>query len=1760
MKHTIVTTIFGLIAALSVVSQPAADHSSTSKDNALRGSGRVNPSTLAMEFSLPLGNYPGRGISMPISLSYSSKVWRARFIDRQSVINNPSSCNSLNVPEFAEFSASGWTSSLAAPYIAYTGWDEIYNELGHPLGPDCIYSGNSTPENQYAVVKRVTLHLPSGATHELRMSDTEVTYNPGSSPPSKDGTYYAVDGSNIRFFQDSGTSVYKVLMPDGSYYSLSASDEILGESTIRKATTYTDRNGNYTSYDATNNRWTDTLGRTLNNPLTFGEPTTPTTQNYTIPGLGGGSNVVAYTLHWKKLKDSTAGSSGLTNFSDSLRYIAARPSSDPYATLRTGDFLFGDYGSSRLIDTSTSEFNPIVLTEIVLPTGESYKFSYNIWGMIDRIIYPTGGKEEFTYSLIKPLEFSLSSNISDKMNLGVTVRKVFPDKDLSSNYQWDYSTAYEAPSGYRISTTNPDGTSSDRFLYRGLSGDYGFGNALLGMAYEERAFDADDHMLSRTLYHWTKSTKERFARVDYEENFVYDTSGNGLSKVTKYEYEGDLSQISTPVLVNKVIHYGFQTTSSGSGYSPGASPVASPTPVPTPSPSASVVLTNETKYLLNDSNYTGVVSYYTAQNLGGLATESTTKDSNDVVVSKTITVYDESGRSPGYRGNPTTAKAWDSTKGAYISSGAYISTSAKFNSYGNQYEATDALGNTTTTTFDSTYNAYPIQVTSPVPDSSNTHGSNSAFVTTATFDTTTGLPLTTTDANGLTTAVEYDSTTLRPRYTKFYINYLSSPTQVGPTNETIYNDEDGNYWVKSKNQIDGSNYVESIAYFDGLGRAWKAEEVNSNGNIFVEKEYDADGRVLRVSNPFRTGDTKIWTTNTYDTAGRVVSVTLPDSSTVATDYGVSTSTPLGVTKTITDQAGKKRKGFSDAFGNMVRVVEDPTSAALVTDYTFDVLGNLRKTVQGNQSRYFMHSSLGRLLYAKQVEQDTNGSFSATDPITGNTAWSAKYEYDDNGNITKTTDAKNWYIEGTYDALNRIKVRNYSDTGTPDVSFYYDGKGLSSVPDYSKGKTTKVTSSVSETKYMSFDEFGRILTHRQTTDGTDYDTAYSYNIAGALVEQTYPSTRKVKFTTDQNGDLSQVQSLKNSNYGYLSYADAFSYDKNGQLTKFQLGNGRWETFEYNSRQQITKIGLGTVDSTKDILELAYSYNTTGNQDNNGNLLKQTIKVPSATDFVQTMTYDALNRLTSTEEKQSTTQTWKQEFSYDRYGNRNFVTGSGHTTTLGSCSTAVCNPSFDTSKNRFSTGQGYSYDANGNMTQDASGQRFGFDAENHQKEFFLSSNSGSTPDATYHYDGDGRRVKKISSTETTVFVYDAGGKAIAEYSTVLASTPQVSFLTQDHLGSQRIITNENGTVTDRKDFASFGDDVTASRTSGIGYTSAEEPRKNYTGYEKDAESGLEFAQARYYNPKHGRFTSVDPLTASASIKNPQTFNRYSYVLNSPYKYVDPLGLIHTSTGAHGGTLTDYGPKGRSGTAADCMDCRSGYSMWIPERGTPTAGSHSNACARMGAAVAAAAIGASALVSNRQSATRVPFALAMLILKTFGRGAITEEGFEIVRPVSGMVQSVREAARAVIRSTTLALDEMERALTPTTEPGISPVNPDFPGDKGIMGIMPNLPTPSPSDPLRVPVDPTPAPIDKSPRQRANESVNFIDTIIEDRANSIADRYSQADSTFSAKPRGSVNVVNGYTFTRKSIYDAVRGILIQAREGVHRERLMDPKKSTSF
>jgi RHS repeat-associated protein len=166
-------------------------------------------------------------------------------------------------------------------------------------------------------------------------------------------------------------------------------------------------------------------------------------------------------------------------------------------------------------------------------------------------------------------------------------------------------------------------------------------------------------------------------------------------------------------------------------------------------------------------------------------------------------------------------------------------------------------------------------------------------------------------------------------------------------------------------------------------------------------------------------------------------------------------------------------------------------------------------------------------------------------------------------------------------------------------------------------------------------------------------------------------------------------------------------------------------------------------------------------------------------------------------------------------------------------------------------------------------------------------------TFHtsYDAAGKRVKKYvpSTGETTVFVYDAAGKLIEEYSTIVAATndAKVAYLTNDHLGSPRINTDANGNVTARHDYHPFGEEIaTSQRTTGLVY-SGDSIRKQFTGYERDGETELDFAEARYVNVGFGRFSSPDNVGNDTSTTDPQRWNLYLYVRNNPLRFVDPGG---------------------------------------------------------------------------------------------------------------------------------------------------------------------------------------------------------------------------------------------------------------------------------
>jgi RHS repeat-associated protein len=129
-------------------------------------------------------------------------------------------------------------------------------------------------------------------------------------------------------------------------------------------------------------------------------------------------------------------------------------------------------------------------------------------------------------------------------------------------------------------------------------------------------------------------------------------------------------------------------------------------------------------------------------------------------------------------------------------------------------------------------------------------------------------------------------------------------------------------------------------------------------------------------------------------------------------------------------------------------------------------------------------------------------------------------------------------------------------------------------------------------------------------------------------------------------------------------------------------------------------------------------------------------------------------------------------------------------------------------------------------------------------------------------------------------------------IVAESSDVKWTITDHLGSPRMVIGKTGALTNttRHDYLPFGEELIGIglRSSTSGYTD-EGLRQQFTGYERDDETGLDYAQARYYSNIAGRFTSPDPLLGSGDLADPQSWNRYSYVGNRPLNVTDPSGLI-------------------------------------------------------------------------------------------------------------------------------------------------------------------------------------------------------------------------------------------------------------------------------
>ena len=185
-------------------------------------------------------------------------------------------------------------------------------------------------------------------------------------------------------------------------------------------------------------------------------------------------------------------------------------------------------------------------------------------------------------------------------------------------------------------------------------------------------------------------------------------------------------------------------------------------------------------------------------------------------------------------------------------------------------------------------------------------------------------------------------------------------------------------------------------------------------------------------------------------------------------------------------------------------------------------------------------------------------------------------------------------------------------------------------------------------------------------------------------------------------------------------------------------------------------------------------------------------------------------------------------------------------------------------------------------------------------------------TYSYDPLGQRVRKTSSGTDTLYIdryleiEDPDGSPddrkyywLGEVLIARSDAAGLFYFHPDRLGSIRLVTDNTGQVVEEYTYTAFGE-----RTPLLvsGFAEA----RGYTGHRYDAETGLTYMGARYYEAKIARFLSPDPTVPDPS--DSQSLNRYSYARNNPMNRVDPSGLFDIDASLFGDTdLNEVTPQG-------------------------------------------------------------------------------------------------------------------------------------------------------------------------------------------------------------------------------------------------------------
>ncbi|WP_436495337.1 RHS repeat-associated core domain-containing protein [Actinokineospora sp. HUAS TT18] len=838
-------------------------------------------------------------------------------------------------------------------------------------------------------------------------------------------------------------------------------------------------------------------------------------------------------------------------------------------------------------------------------------------------------------------------------------------------------------------------------------------------------------------------------------------------------------------------------------------------------------------------------------------------------------------------------------------------STGKVDAYGRTTETTDSDGVKTTTVYTpATGNPTTVATTN-----------RAGWVATTTLDTARGQTLAEVGINNERADLEYDPL---GRLLKVWKPGRSKAAGKSPDAEYSYQYRtDAPTIVTSKALKENETYAVSYDLYDGMLRLRQSQTpALGGGRLLTDNFYDSRGNAFKVNGGYYNPDAPAavlhgvydnqvpnQTVTEYDDLGRPLETILKrldiELWRTKTRYGgdnTYTTPPAGgiATAVIKDARGAvvQRRQYH------ARSADGTYGAAATfdaTDLSYNHKGALAKVTDalGNEWKY---------------EYDLLGRKSAdVDPDHGRTT----YTYDAEDRLTSTTDAQPKTLAFTYDALGR-KTATYegSTSGTKLADWTYDTlrKGaLTSANRYANGNTYTQ-------RVDNYDALGRVTSSSVVIPAAEGKLAGTYtfgasysSVTGQLLAETKPAAGSLvaENIIHTYNDLG----LPESTYGLNTYASEHMYSPYGETLRTTLGvspNKVWVSSAYTEGTR----RIDNIQVKRDSATQPQVTNRTFTYDDNGNVLKIADAPTDGPADTQCFGYDHLRRMTSAwTPKTGDCATQKSvanlggaapywaDFTFDKIGNRKTQvkhTAAGDTTETydnpASGPNAV-RPHSLTSVTRVGpTGTSkdeFTYDGAGNTrTRKIGGntQTLDWNAEGRTSKVTEADGKKSE----YIYDANGARLIKKEPNATTLYLPGQElilptGAANPNGKRYYAHGGEVVAMRSSVAGLQYMLGDHHDTDSASIDAGNLY--VTRRYTDPFGNPRGTAPRfwaddKGFVGGTLDS-TGLTSVGAREYDPKTGRFASVDPVMDTG---DPQQINAYSYSNNNPATFSDPTGLRH------------------------------------------------------------------------------------------------------------------------------------------------------------------------------------------------------------------------------------------------------------------------------